>query len=111
MDSRIIRQYLKAVLRWWWLLIVSAAIPVVVSYHFASQQPALYQAKATIMVGAGLQNPDPDAGQMNLSRTLAAAYAELLRQGPVLEAVSDKTRRPSRLAVLGRGGTSPLRLR
>ncbi len=90
MDSKVIRQYLKVVLRWWWLLVVSAAIPVAVSYHFASQQPALYQAKATIMVGAGLQDPDPDAGEMNLSRTLAAAYAELLRQGPILEAVIER---------------------
>lgn len=90
MDSRIIRQYLRIVLRWWWLLIVSATIPVVVSYYFASQRPALYQAKATVMVGAGLQNPDTDAWQINLGRTLAAAYAELLRQGPVLEAVIDR---------------------
>jgi non-specific protein-tyrosine kinase len=90
MDSRGIRQYLKVVLRWWWLLIVSTIIPGVISYHFASQQPALYQAKATIMVGTGLQDPDPDPNQMNLSRTLAAAYAELLKQGPVLEAVIDR---------------------
>ncbi|MCP4536075.1 MAG: polysaccharide biosynthesis tyrosine autokinase [Chloroflexi bacterium] len=69
---------------------MSATIPVVVSYYFASQQSALYQAKATIMVGTGLQNPDPDAWQMNLGRTLASAYAELLRQGPVLEAVIDR---------------------
>jgi succinoglycan biosynthesis transport protein ExoP len=101
MDGRLIRQYLRVVIRWWWLLVVSAVIPAVVSYHFASQQPALYQARATIMVGAGLQNPDPDAYQLNLGRTLAAAYAELLKQRPVLEAVIERLgleRTPERLA-------------
>ena len=90
MDSRIIRQYLKTIMHWWWLLVVSVVIPVLVSYYFASQQTNLYQAKATIMVGSGLENPDPEAWQMSLSRSLAAAYAELLRQGPVLEAVIER---------------------
>ncbi len=107
MDSKIIRQYLRIVLHWWWLLVVGALIPVVVSYYFFSQRPAVYQAKATVMVGTGLQNPDPDAWQMNLGRTLAAAYAELVRQGPVLEAVIERLdldQSPGRLsAQIGTG--------
>jgi succinoglycan biosynthesis transport protein ExoP len=97
-----IRKYLRLVKRWWWLLVVSAVIPVGVSYHFASQQPDLYQAKATIMVGTSLQNPNPDPGQMNLSDTLAAAYAELVRQGPVMESVIERLgldRSPEQLAA------------
>jgi len=59
-----------------------------VSYYFTSEQPDLYQAQATIMVGTSLfQNPDPDPWQLNLSNTLANAYAEMVRQGPVTEAV------------------------
>lgn len=96
-----IRKYLKLVVRWWWLLVVSAVIPMAVSYYFVSQQPDYYQAKATIMVGTSLQNPDPNLGQMNLSNTLAAAYAELVRQGPVTEAVIERLgleRTPAQLA-------------
>jgi succinoglycan biosynthesis transport protein ExoP len=86
-----IRKYLGLVKRWWWLLVVSAVIPMAVSYYFVSQKPALYQAKATIMVGRSvLQDPDPDARLMNLSNTLAAAYAELVRQGPVMESVIER---------------------
>ena len=86
MDGEI-RKYLGLVKRWWWLVVVSAIIPMAVSYYFASAQPDLYQAKATIMVGTSLQNPDPDPWQMNLGNTLATAYAELVRQVPVVEAV------------------------
>jgi capsular exopolysaccharide synthesis family protein len=85
-----VRKYLRLLTRWWWLLVVSAVIPMAVSYYFTSQQPDLYQAKVTIMVGTSLQNPDPDRGQMDLSNTLAAAYAELIRQGPFVEAVIER---------------------
>jgi polysaccharide biosynthesis transport protein len=96
-----IRKYLRLVIRWWWLLVVSAVIPMVVSYYFVVQQPDFYQAKATLMVGTSLQNPDPEPGQMSLSNTLAAAYAELVRQGPVTEAVIERLgleRSPGQLA-------------
>jgi succinoglycan biosynthesis transport protein ExoP len=96
-----IRKYLRLVKRWWWLLIVGAVIPMALSYYFVSQQPDLYQAKATIMVGTSLLNPDPDLLQMNLSSTLAAAYAELVRQGPFTEAVIERLgleRTPEQLA-------------
>jgi len=96
-----IRKYLRLVTRWRWLLVVSVIIPMVASYYFASQQSELYQAKATIMVGTSLQNPDPELGQMSLSNTLAAAYAELVRQAPITEAVIERLgleRTPAQLA-------------
>ena len=85
-----VAQYVRLLGKWWWLFLISVVIPAVISYYFAAQQPDLYQATATIMVGAGLDNPDPDPNQMRLSNTLAAAYAELVRQGPVVEAVIDR---------------------
>jgi len=97
-----IRKYLRLVWRWWWLLVVSGLIPMALSTYYTSQQPDLYQAKATIMVGTSLfQNANPDPWQMNLSNTLSAAYAELLRQGPVTEAVTERlglNRTPAQLA-------------
>jgi succinoglycan biosynthesis transport protein ExoP len=98
-----IKKYLGLVKRWWWLLVVSAVIPMAVSFYFVFQQDDLYQAKATIMVGRSvLQDPDPDARQMSLSNTLAAAYAELVRQGPVTESVIERLgldRSPEQLAA------------
>jgi succinoglycan biosynthesis transport protein ExoP len=101
--NREIHAYLRLIKRWWWLLVVSPIIPMAISYYFVSQQADLYQAKATITVGASLfQNPDPDPWQMNLSNTLASAYAELARQGPVTEAVIERLglqRSPEQLAA------------
>jgi len=97
-----IRRYLRLILRWWWLLAVSAVVPMVVSYYFTSEQLDLYQAKATLMVGTSLQNPNPDPWQLNLSNTLAAAYAELVGQNPVTEAVIERLglqRTPAQLAA------------
>jgi len=102
MDGREIRKYLKLITRWWWLLVISTAIPMAISYHFASQQLDLYQAKVMIMVGTSLQNPDPDRGQMDISNTLAAAYAELVRQGPFVGPVIERLgleRTPEQLAA------------
>lgn len=86
-----IRAYLKLLKRWWWLLIVGAIIPMGVSYYFASQEPDLYRAKATLVVGTSVfQDPDPNRSELDLSNTLAAAYAELVRQRPVTEAVIER---------------------
>jgi len=86
--DRGISDYLDIIRRWWWLFIVSAIIPMVVSYYFASKQSDLYQAKATLIVGTSVfQDPNPNRLEIDLSNTLAAAYAELVRQRPILEAV------------------------
>ena len=82
-----IRAYLKLLKRWWWLLIVGAVIPMAVSYVLVSRRPDYYQARATIMVGSSLQDPDPSTWQMNVADSLASAYAELVKQRPVTEAV------------------------
>lgn len=86
-----LRTYLKLLKRWWWLLILGAIIPMGVSYYFESRQPDLYQAKATLVVGTSVfQNLDPNRSELALSDTLAAAYAELVRQRPVTEAVIER---------------------
>lgn len=101
MGEKSIRPYLRAFQKWWWLLLVSAILPVAVSGFLVNRQPLLYQAKATVMGGTSLQNPSPDPWQMNLSQNLANAYAELVRQRPVIEAVIQRlglSRAPDQLA-------------
>ena len=73
-----LRQYFNVIKRWWWLLIVGMIIPMSISYHFLSKQPALYQAKVTLMVGTTLRSASPD---------LAQAYTELVKRRPITQAV------------------------
>ncbi len=102
MNEQILQRYIRLIGRWWWLLVVSTLVPMLVSYQLTARQPPLYQARATLMVGTSLQTLNPDPWQMNLSTTLAGAYAELAKQRPVLEAVIERLglpRTPEQLAV------------
>jgi succinoglycan biosynthesis transport protein ExoP len=85
-----LRRYLVVVKRWWWLLIIGAVIPAIISYYFTSKQPALYQAKVTLMVGTTLQSSNPDTNLIQTSASLAQAYAELVRYRPITEAVIER---------------------
>ena len=95
-------KYLRLVKQWWWLLVVGAIVPALVSHYFASKQPDFYQAKVTLMVGTSLQSANPDPGLMATSKTLADAYAQLVRYDPVTEAVIERlelNRAPEQLAA------------
>jgi len=75
-----LHQYFNVIKRWWWLLIVGMIIPMIISYHFISEQPALYQAKVTLMVGTTLRSASPDPGLM---RTSLEAYTVLVKRRPI----------------------------
>jgi succinoglycan biosynthesis transport protein ExoP len=81
-----LRHYFNVIKRWWWLLIVGIIIPMGISYHFLSQQPALYQAKVTLMVGT-LQQPSPDPTLMGTATSLAQAYTELVKRRLITQPV------------------------
>jgi capsular exopolysaccharide synthesis family protein len=82
-----LRQYFNVIKRWWWLLIVGMIIPMSISYHFVSQQPALYQAKVTLMVGSAMQQPGYDPTLASASTRLAQAYTVLVKRRPITQAV------------------------
>ena len=69
-----LHQYSNVIKRWWWLLIVGMIIPMIISYHFISEQPALYQAQVT------LRSASPDPG---LVRTSLEAYTVLVKRRPI----------------------------
>jgi succinoglycan biosynthesis transport protein ExoP len=96
-----LRQYFNAIKRWWWLLVVGMIIPMSISYHFLSQQPALYQAKVTLMVGSAMQQPGYDPSLARASTSLAQAYTVLVKRRPITQAVIqrlDLGRSPEELA-------------
>ena len=106
-----LRRYLRLVMKWWWLLAIGAVIPVVVSNHFVSQRPSIYQARVVLMVGTTLQSPNPSAGDISLSERLARGYAEMVLYRPVTDEVIRRLgleRSPGQLAAqitafVGRG--------
>ena len=82
-----VKQYFNVIKRWWWLLIVGTIIPMSVSYRFLSQQPALYQAKVSLMVGTALVQPNITATDLRWGITLAQAYTLMVERRPITQAV------------------------
>ncbi len=89
-EGSAINSYLNAAKKWWWLLILGVIVPAVLSYRLASQQPQLYQAQATLMVGGSIWTANPNPNAVAISTMLAQSYAQLVKRQPVTRAVIDK---------------------
>jgi len=95
-------RYMNILKKWWWLFAIGVLIPAILIRVLLSMQPDMYQAKATLMIGTSLQNPEPDPWQLTVANNLANAYARLAREGPVMEAVATRlglNRQPEQLAA------------
>jgi polysaccharide biosynthesis transport protein len=77
--------YLRPLRRWWWLLLVSTLLAAASSYWYVSQQPSLYEATTTLMIGQGFEDPNPTGMEFALSQQLTETYADLVQRQPVRE--------------------------
>jgi len=89
MDTSVVSTILRALLKWWWLIVISVALGVGAGYFLRREQPDIYFAKATTLVG---QDPRAAAsagasfsGQSSL--TLLEAYSIFARRASVLNPV------------------------
>ena len=78
-----LKQYFSPLLRWWWLLVAATLVAGVSSYLVVRQQPPIYQAHATLMIGRMIQDPNPNSGEFYLVQQLAATYADIGNREPV----------------------------
>jgi uncharacterized protein involved in exopolysaccharide biosynthesis len=78
--------YFRPLRKWWWLIILTTAVAGVSCYFFLRSQAALYTSQTTIMIGAGLQDPNPNNSQLGLAEQLAAAYADIAGRAPLRQA-------------------------
>jgi polysaccharide biosynthesis transport protein len=78
--------YFQPLRKWWWLIVLTTAVAGVSCYFFLRSQTALYTSQTTIMIGAGLQDPNPNNSQLGLAEQLAEAYADIARRAPLRQA-------------------------
>lgn len=84
-------RYIKIGLRWWWLILISVVLSAVASYLYSENLPRIYAARTTLMVGASItESRNPNALDIDLSRTLAEVYGELILRRPITTAVIDR---------------------
>lgn len=81
-----LRDYLIPLRRWWWLLLASTLVATVSSVIAVSQQPPIYQARTSLLIGQAISNPNPDSNDLWLSQQLAQTYSEVAQREPVQDA-------------------------
>ncbi len=81
-----IKDFVAPLIKWWWLVFAAVLVATVVSLFATSQQPPIYEAKTTLMIGRAIEDPNPSNVQFNLGQQLAATYADIARRDPVRNA-------------------------
>ena len=84
-----LRQYWSVVWKWMWLIILSTGIAAGASFLATIQQPKIYQATATLLVGQSIQSSDPNSQDIYTSQQLALTYIQVARMSPVLQGAID----------------------
>lgn len=86
MDQR----YLNIIRRWLWLFILATFVAGTTTYWFVKDQSILYEAKVRMVIGPGVDTPDPDLNALRAGGQLMQTYAELLMTSPFLQAIIDE---------------------
>lgn len=81
-----LREYITPLWRWWWLLVAATLVAAISSIIAVSQQPPIYQARASLLIGQAINNPNPTANDLWLSQQLAQTYSDVAKRQPVREA-------------------------
>lgn len=80
-----LKQYIAPLLKWWWLIAVATIVAGGASYYAVSQQPLTYEARAKLLIGRFLDDPNPSNIEFSVSQQLAASYTDIANTRPVRE--------------------------
>src|SRR5919108_843272 len=84
-----LNKYIFPLRKWWWLVVASTLIAAIFSSLSILRQPAIYQARTTLMIGTTINDPNPSSNELHLGQQLAAAYADLANREIVLNATKN----------------------
>ena len=77
------KQIFSPLMKWWWLILASTTVAVLASIYAVNQQPPIYQARTTLMLGQAINNPNPTGNEFYLGQQLTQTYADLAKREPV----------------------------
>jgi non-specific protein-tyrosine kinase len=84
-----LRKYLDTLVKWWWLVVAGGLVAAGIGYVASRQQPPVYQAYTTVIVGPSTKVVATDRQEILTSQMLAATYADLVKREPVLKATAE----------------------
>jgi len=89
METIDLRNYLQPLFKWWWLLAAAAGIAAISSAIYTLQQPPVYRARTTVMVGSAIYDPNPNNSALQLTQQLAQNYANIAKRQGVRQATQE----------------------
>ncbi|MBI5302396.1 MAG: polysaccharide biosynthesis tyrosine autokinase [Chloroflexi bacterium] len=84
-----LKRYLVVIWKWSWMIVLSVGLAAGLSYLATSRQSSIYQASARLIVGQGVQNPNPSPQDFATSAALALTYIEIAKTTPVIKGTID----------------------
>jgi capsular exopolysaccharide synthesis family protein len=66
--------------------VASTLVAALSSFIATRQQPPIYQAHTTLMIGRVIEDPNPNQGEIYLAQALAQSYADIANREPVRNA-------------------------
>lgn len=82
-----LKDYLIPLRKWWWLIVAATVVATASSFLATRQQPFIYTARATLMVGRAIQSTNPQDYEITASQQLGQTYANLAGRRTIKEAV------------------------
>lgn len=82
--------HVKVVLRWLWLLVLIPVIAGAIVYVYAQNQPTTYEAQSLMIIGPGIDSPNPDLDALRAGAQLMQTYAELPKTEVFLDALIEE---------------------
>lgn len=81
-----LKAYFQPLIKWWWLLLVAVLISSISAFFVTRDQPPIYEARVTLVIGRAVYEPNPSSTDMWMGQQLASYYADLAHREVVRNA-------------------------
>jgi capsular polysaccharide biosynthesis protein/Mrp family chromosome partitioning ATPase len=84
------QRYLDLLWRWSWIFILATLVAGGTAYLVVKDKPPIYEAETRLLIGPGIDAPNPDLNALRAGGQLMQTYAELSSTGPFLQKIIDE---------------------
>jgi succinoglycan biosynthesis transport protein ExoP len=78
--------YIVPLRKWWFLIVVATLLAAVSSFLAIRNQPPVYNARTTLLIGRTIFDPNPSSNEIYLNQQLGNLYSDIANREPVRDA-------------------------